>query len=93
MGGSCICTLDPSPGTAACLGLGGSHEPSLPTAAKSPSAQLLEQVAQLKSLNDTIEKLKVSPDPTFPHSTELALEHSLVEPRANSFLWALLEFL
>lgn len=33
-----------------------------PAAAKSPSAQLLEQVAQLESLSDTIEKLKVSPD-------------------------------
>lgn len=34
-------------------------------AAKSPSAQLLEQVAQLKSLSDTIEKLKVSLDLPF----------------------------
>lgn len=33
-----------------------------PAAAKSPSVQLLEQVAQLESLSDTIEKLKVSPD-------------------------------
>ncbi|XP_040479237.1 dynactin subunit 1 isoform X3 [Ursus maritimus] len=31
-------------------------------AAKSPSAQLLEQVAQLKSLSDTIEKLKALPE-------------------------------
>lgn len=45
----------------------GPHQPSLPTAAKSPSAQLLEQVAQLKSLSDTIEKLKVSADPALPH--------------------------
>lgn len=47
-----------------------------PTAAKSPSAQLLEQVAQLKSLSDTIEKLKVSSGPVLPPPTEFAL----VEP-------------
>lgn len=40
---------------------------SLLTAAKSPSAQLMEQVAQLKSLSDTIEKLKVSHSLPLPH--------------------------
>lgn len=41
------------------------QHPSLFTAAKSPSAQLMEQVVQLKSLSDTIERLKVG-HPTFP---------------------------
>lgn len=50
---------------------------SFPTAAKSPSAQLMEQVAQLKSLSDTIEKLKVSSDPALPHPPNLTSEHSL----------------
>lgn len=45
--------------------------PFLLTAAKSPSAQLMEQVAQLKSLSDTIEKLKVSHILPFPYCTAL----------------------
>jgi hypothetical protein len=39
----------------------------------------MEQVAQLKSLSDTIEKLKVSSHPALLHSTELTSEHPLVE--------------
>lgn len=50
-------------------------------------------MAQLKSLSDTIEKLKVSSHPALPQPTELAAEHSLVEPLAYSFPQALSEFL